>query len=220
VIGRIAMWAAAVVFLAAACMPARSSSQSVGWQVRGASLVGDVDGDGSTDEVAVEDAGSRSCRFRVRARTSRVTLTTPLRLGICAEKPAETWGTARPSVIGLAAIDRQPGLEIVIELGCGAHTCFATVFGFDGRVLREWEVPLETIAYGGSVGTGSRSIDCAGKGIVVGSTLNWRTSSVHRTWYRARGGRLEHIRARKSSSRGARLAPRPFAGCTVVSPGD
>jgi hypothetical protein len=214
--------AVAVCLVSAACMPMPSSSESVVWHVRGASLVGDVDGDGRRDEVAVEDAGPQSCRFRVRARSDQRTLTMPLRLQICEDKPSETWGTAHPSVIALAAIDRLRGLEIVVEEGCGAHTCFATVVGFDGRRLREWDIPFESLSYGGSVGTGARSVDCAAqKGVVISTTLNFSTSSVHRTWFRVRDGRLERIRSSRSDPRRVRLAQnQPFASCTRVGAAD
>jgi hypothetical protein len=219
---RTAVLATAVLSLTA-CMPTGSSeNEAAVWHVRGAELVGDVDGDGRRDEVAVEDAGPRSCRFRVRARSDRRTLTSPLLVQICEEKPSETWHSARPSVKALAAIDRRPGLEIVVEEGCGAHTCFTALVGFDGRRLRHWRVPFESLAYGGSVGTGAHSVDCADeKGIVVSSALDFTTSSLHRTWFRVRDSRLERVRRGRSAAHAANLNQlQPFASCTVVRAGE
>lgn len=212
---RAALAAAVAVCLTSACMPVRSSSQPVGWQVRGAALVGDVDGDGRAEELAIEETGPSSCRLRLRARSARGTFSTPVHLYSCAEKPPQN----HPSVVALAAIDRRPGLEIVVELGCGAHTCMGTIFGVESRRLREWRIPPNVIRYGGSVGTGSHAVDCVNqRGIVVATSFDHRRSLLFRTWHRARGGRLERTSSTKSESTREGLAgtDRPFARCTVV----
>jgi hypothetical protein len=222
VIARLTLMAAALACLTSACMPTGlSSSQPIAWQVRGAELVGDVDGDGRAEQVAVEEAGEQSCRLRLRARGTRKTLVTPIRLDWCADKPPQH----HPSVTGLAAIDRRPGLEIVVELGCGAHTCSATIFGVTDGSLREWQADHKPLAYGGSVGTGAHTVDCAEEeGVVVQSGYDFRRSSMHRTWYRVRDGRLERITS--AGSRRQRPLPRwfnqgrPFASCTVVPAAD
>jgi hypothetical protein len=185
-------------------------------------VTGDVDGDAKADQVAVEDAGSRSCRFRVSARSADETLTAPLKLDICESKPAETWDTDFPFVKGLAAIDLEPGLEIVVEIGHGASRVFATIFGVENGSLREWRLPKNELSYYGSVGTGYSVVDCARqKGLVVLSTQNFSTSSVHRSWYRAERGSLDFVRSSnvKVSSRSLPREfgePQPFPTCTGV----
>jgi hypothetical protein len=215
---------AVTCLLVTGCSFGETSDEASSWTVRGGSLAGDVDGDGKVDRVAVEDAGSRSCRFRVSARSADRMLTAPLNLDICEGKPAETWGTSFPFVKGLAAIDREPGLEIVVELGHGASTEFATIFGVRNGHLRQWRLPEGTLTYYGSVGTGHHVADCARqKGLVVLSTLVFdEPRSVHRTWYRTENGKLERIRSRRiKAPEGRPLSsefrePQPFPTCTAV----
>lgn len=222
--------AAAVVacVLASGCSLGDSPDEAVSWTVRGGSLAGDVDGDGHAEEVAVEDAGPRSCRFRVRARSANGLLAAPLELDVCTSKPAETWGTRFPFVKGLAAIDRHPGLEVVVELGHGASTGFATIFGVERGALREWQLPDHVLSYYGSLGTGHHVVDCARqKGLVILSTLVFRDSSVRRRWFRAENGRLKFIQSRRiKTSEGRRpiysefREPQPFPTCTAVRADD
>lgn len=225
VIPRTSLAATAVAcLLVTGCSLGESSNEASTWTVRGGSLAGDVDGDGKVDRVAVEDAGPRSCRFRLSARSADRMLTVPLNLDICEGKPAETWDTNFPFVKGLAAIDGDPGLEIVVELGHGASTGFATIFGVEEGALREWRLPNRTLSYYGSVGTGHHVVDCARqKGLVVVSTLVFEEPrSVHRSWYRAENGRLDLIRSRKAKAPGGRplssefKEPQPFPTCTAV----
>jgi hypothetical protein len=212
--------------LVAGCSLGASSDEAVKWTERGGSLTGDVDGDGKADQVAVEDAGPRSCRFRVRVRSGEETVTAPLNLEICQSKPAETWDTSFPFVKGLAAIDLEPGLDIVVEIGHGASRVFATILGVEEGGLREWRLPEKELSYYGSVGTGNSVVDCARqKGLVVLSTQDFRTSSVHRRWYRAQGGRLDFVRSSMVDVSGRSLPtefgePQPFPTCTAVRADD
>lgn len=219
---------AVACLLVTGCSLSESSDEASTWTVRGGSLAGDVDGDGKVDRVAVEDAGSRSCRFRLSARSADRMLAVPLNLDICESKPAETRGANFPFVKGLAAIDRELGLEIVVELSHGASTGFATVFGVEQGDLREWRLPNHVLSYYGSVGTGHHVVDCARqKGLVVLSTLVFGDSAVHRSWYRVENGGLDLIRSRKvKTPKGRRPVysefrePQPFPTCTTVRADD
>jgi hypothetical protein len=213
-----------------------SKKKASGWHVRGATVRGDVDGDGKADEVAVEDRGPRSCRFRVRAATAGGVLTARLPLSICEGKPAETYGTALPGIRGLAEIDTDPGLEIVVETHQGASTEFAALFTVrNGRISRV-DLPRpfldDELAFEGSV-THFEVVDCVRPGIVVvsgyGAELGPRVV-YGRSFYRVEGTRFLFLRAgargRLPAERVGELQrypefrePQPFPSCMKVRPG-
>jgi hypothetical protein len=184
------------------------------WRPRGAILRGDVDGDGKLDAVRVEYRARRSCNFRLAAGS----LVARIRPEVCSGKPAE----ADPQVTALAGIDRRPGLEIVVELGRGAHTEFSDLWTVREGRLRRFAGPEPHISYGGSVGTGSHVVDCARQpGVVLMSTrVNRAQASVVRTWYRAEDLRLRRIRSRKTRWPSEKPVtfrefgyPQPFPSC-------
>jgi hypothetical protein len=205
------------------------------WHVRGSTVRGDVDGDGKAEDVAVEDQGPESCRFRIRARADKGEIVGPLELAECAVKPAETFGTALPSVSGLAEIDEEPGLEIVVETHRGASTEFATLFTARRDALEQIELPPpfndDELPFEGSV-THFNVVDCGRPGVVVASGYgaDLRSRVIYgRSFYRVDGTRLRFLRAgargRLSAERVGDLQrypefrePQPFPSCMKVRP--
>lgn len=190
--------AAALVTLVAVGTALAASPSSAEWRARGPALRGDVTGDGKLDMTGIEQKAPRTCRFRLVVRTEAGHLTAPVRPEICDGKPAELYSSPDPHVDVLADVDGRPGLEIVVQLGRGAHTEFADIWAVRSGTLRRFAGHEPHISYGGSAGTGSHFVDCARKpGVVLMSTLVYRRPSrIERTWYRARNLRLERIRGR------------------------
>ena len=197
------------------------------WHVRGATVRGDVDGDGKAEDVAVEDQGPESCRFRVRASGENGEIVGPLELSECAVKPAETYDTDLPSVRGLAEIDKEPGLEIVVETHRGASTEFASVLTVRNDQLKRLALPPpfldDEFAYEGSV-THLEAVDCASAGrgsiVVTGYSPEVAVHSV----YRVEGTALRLVRTRGERSRQGINPipinePQPFPSCMKVRSG-
>lgn len=191
---------------------------SGGWHPRGAALRGDVDGDGSVESVVIEQRG-RSCVFRLMAGS----LHAPVRPSICDGKPSEvTLPGPDPHVEVLADLDGRPGLEIVLQLGHGASTEFADIWTLRDGELRRYAGSEPHIAWGGSTGTGSHYLDCSRKpGVLLLSTQVYvPPSKVIRSWYRARGLRLQRIGRRSIPWPDEKPVPfrefrypQPFATC-------
>jgi hypothetical protein len=183
---------AAVVALGASI--GATGLSSGGWHARGAPLRGDSNGDGSPESVVIEQRG-RSCVFRLVAGS----LTARVRPSTCEGKPSEvTLPGPDPHVEVLADLDGHSGLEIVLQLGHGAHTEFADLWAVRDGKLRRFVGSEPHVSYGGSVGTGSHFVDCARKpGVLLISHRGYRPPArVIRTWYRVRGLRLRKIRTR------------------------
>ena len=136
------------------------------------SLSGDVDGDGTEDEIflAHDDAGGPGCKSFVVVDVAGPEVYT------AAVDPS---GTPRalpePRLKTLADIDGEPGLEIVVDVEMGASTQFAAVFVLDdslerldvkGRGPGPFAAGLareDLFPYGGSVGH-IEGVDCAEDG--------------------------------------------------------
>ena len=211
--------AAALIALAAVTSTvAAGGSESPAWHPRGAALRGDVDGDGSIERVVVEQRG-RSCVFRLVAGS----LKTRVRPSICKDKPSEvTLPGPDPHVDVLADLDGRPGLEIVLQLGHGAHTEFADLWTIRDGELRRYAGPEPHISYGGSVGTGSHYVDCSRKPgvLLIGAQVYRPPPKVIRSWYQAHGLRLQRIGTRSIRWPGGRRVPfrefgypQPFPTC-------
>jgi hypothetical protein len=188
------------------------------WQPRGPALHGDVDGDGQAERVVIEYRGRPSCDFRLIAGS----LVARVRPEICNGKPGELYSGPDPHVAVLVNLDGRPGLEIVVQLGHGAHTEFADLWAIRNRRLRRFAGPEPHLSYGGSVGTGSHVVDCARRpGLVLMSTQVYRPPArVIRRWYRVRALRLRLVRTRSlrwPSDKPVTLrefrSPQPFPSC-------
>jgi hypothetical protein len=214
--------AALVVLAAVGSTLAANGSESPDSRPRGPVLHGDVDGDGRLDLTVVEQRAPRTCRFRLVVRTDDGYLTAPVRPEICQSKPSEVYSGPDPHVDVLADVDGRTGLEIVVQLGHGAHTEFADIWAVRNGRLRRFSGPEPQISYGGSVGTGSRVVDCARRpGVVLMSTLIYQTPSrIVRVWYRTSELRFQRIRTRSIPWRATKSPtyqefsdPQPFPTC-------
>jgi len=136
---------------------------------RSGSLTGDVDGDGSEDEIrlATDEDGSEGCRDFVIVDTGDALHAVGI---LQATLPPEL---NFPQLRTLAQIDGRPGLEVVVDLGVGASTQFAGAFTMGAGRLERLKLTVDVVAggqhlfaYGGSVGHLS-GVDCVdGNGIV------------------------------------------------------
>jgi hypothetical protein len=142
----------------------------------GGSLHGDVDGDGSPDEVslAFDQKAARGCQAFLVVEGADETRV----LAIESFDPA--FGLPQPRLNTLAEVDAVPGREVVVDLVTGASTQFVGLFTMTGgalaRVVVEGdEFPTDDLfPYGGSVGHLEAS-NCAGDaGMVVVSTATPR----------------------------------------------
>lgn len=131
------------------------------------SLTGDIDGDGSEDEVAlaVDEDGSEDCREFVIVDTGDALHA----LGI--EQEGISRDLNLPQLRMLADIDGRAGAEIIVDLVAGASTQFAGVFTMGGGPLERLEIAedvatADLFAYGGSVGH-LDGADCISDGEVV-----------------------------------------------------
>jgi hypothetical protein len=211
--------AAALIALAAVgAALAADSPESPEWRPRGAALRGDVTGDGKPETAVIEYRGRPSCDFRLVVGS----LIARVRPEICKNKPAEGYTGPDPHVAVLAPLDRQPGLEIVVQLGHGAHTEFADIWTVRDGELRRFAGHEPHLSYGGSVGTGSHVVDCARKpGVMLISTRVYDPPArVIRRWYRVRGLRLRPVGSRTVRWPAERAVtfrefgyPQPFPTC-------
>jgi hypothetical protein len=122
---------------------------------------GDVDGDGSADEVRVVrlDGGPPGCRHFLVAETSAGQLVTPT------NDPGVEHSLEEPRIAALVQVDGQGGLEVLVDLERGAATQFLGLFAVWEGALRRVTVqdpfaPGGLLPYGGSAGRLEVS-DCA-----------------------------------------------------------
>jgi hypothetical protein len=133
-------------------------------------------------------------------------------------------------VNGLAALDRRPGLEVVVTVHEGASTAFGQLFRLENDALRRIPIPSffgGDFPYEGSV-THFNVIDCARKrsGLIWISGYGLDDSSHYiqdRTLYRLAGDKLVPVRRERSrpnlqhAGRFPEFAePQPFPHCLVV----
>ena len=119
---------AAVVALVALAPAFGSSTQ---WHPSGGAR-GDAAGDGRTEAVVVEQHDHR-CEFRLVAGSS----TSRVRPAMCRQKPSELIYGSDPHVTALVDIDRQPGLEVVVQdLARGVLVDLADVWTYRDGALR------------------------------------------------------------------------------------
>lgn len=188
-------------------------------------LRGDVDGDGRSEIVwlAVDDRAPTGCQVFLAVGSGSGIRSTPV------VQPELNLALSPPSLIGLAPVDSEPGLEVVVDLVAGASTRFAGLFGIRGGDLTRIEfdgpgtVARDLFAYGGSV-THLDGVDCArprGTLVVTSATPRADRYTVVRRYYRVTGGgsapvprRTEHhVVEPEALNRYPELVSPPFAGC-------
>ena len=163
------------------------------WHHRGKVLRGDVMGDGGPEPVVVEQRAHR-CEFRLVAGSS----SERLRLTICREKPSEVLDGPDPHVAALVDIDRQPGLEVVIQTGHGAYMEFGDIWTYRGGALTRYADREPHLSWGASVGTGAHVVGCGSRpGVVLISDRSFPPRGrIVRHWYRAQNLRLRQFRTK------------------------
>jgi hypothetical protein len=233
------MLGALALLLASAC-PSLGAAGSL--PSAGPALRGDVDGDGRRDRVTIVYAPRApvSCAFLVLARTGGGDRA--VRLDMSGQKssrlPARDqvrW-YSEPSLMALAAVDRQAGLEILVRLWRGASRAGGALLTVRGSRLTPMRLGrLGGWNWGGTVMAQSY-VDCVhgrATGYVaisgeqaVREGTTW-TTTRWRTLFRARGTTFRVVRTR--TRRGLRPGQawrtdipevrggEPFRRCTVVS---
>jgi hypothetical protein len=129
----------------------------------GGTLRGDVDGDGSPDDVSLvfDDTGALGCQAFLVVEGSGEGA------ALAVESFDPAFGLPQPRLNRLAEVDTAPGSEVAVDLVAGASTQFVGLFTMTGGELARVEVegdefPTDDLfPYGGSVGHVDAS-DCAG----------------------------------------------------------
>lgn len=188
-------------------------------------LRGDVDGDGRSEVVwlAVDERAEEGCQLFVAVASGSVVRSLPI------VQPELNLALSPPALDTLAAIDTEPGLEIVVDLVMGASTRFVGVFGMQSGDLTRFRfegpntLPPDLFAYGGSVAH-LDGVDCVRpQGTIVLSSASPRPDryEILRRFYRVTRGsstplppRTErHTVEARSLNRFSELASAPFASC-------
>jgi hypothetical protein len=191
----------------------------------GGSLNGDVDGDGSPDDVslAFDNTGALGCQAFLMVESSGESEVLSI------ESFDRAFGLPQPRLNTVAEVDTAPGSEVAVDLVAGASTQFVGLFTMTGGELARVEVegdefPTDDLfPYGGSVGHVEAS-DCAGApGTIVISTATPRGDDyqVTRRFFRFKGSTP---RVEPSSTERDRVAfedlgrfpeyrSSPFGGC-------
>lgn len=232
------MLGALALLLASAC-PSVSAAGSL--PTVGPTLRGDVDGDGRRDRVTITYAprAPTICGFFTVARTASGDRAS--RLSVHDEKVGRAGDYAKwyrePTVMALVAVDRRPGLEVLVRLWHGASTVGGALVTARGSRLVPMRLGGRRDAqwvWGGGV-IGHSAIDCAygrARGFIVingGWVERDGTFAEWRALYRAEGTTFRLLR------RQVRRNPRPgetwrtdipevgginpFGRCTIVSAG-
>ena len=100
-------------------------------ELTGRRLVGDIDGDGRSDEaaIAVDRRRSMDCRYFLVVKTGTGTKTAPIR-------QSEVQPVLDPPVLdSLVPIDSRPGFEVVVEIWTGASTGSLGMFTLGSKSL-------------------------------------------------------------------------------------
>lgn len=188
-------------------------------------LRGDLDGDGRAETVwlAIDDGAEAGCQVFLTVASGPQLRSVPI------VQPELNLALAPPSVIGMARVDPEPGLEVVVDLVIGASTRFVGLFGMQGEDLTRigfdgpGTLPRDLFAYGGSVAH-IDGVDCArplGTVVVTNATPRAERYTVVRRYYRMSHGGSTLLSQRterrvvppKALNRFSELASPPFAGC-------
>lgn len=116
-------------------------------------LEGDVDGDGTVDEIFLvrSDPSSAECALLLVVRGSAATY------AVSTQDPAGPYSMTEPRLNGIAEIDDDPGVEVLVDVEAGASTQFLGMFTIDDGELVRVRVGGDSglgdlFPYGGSVG--------------------------------------------------------------------
>jgi hypothetical protein len=184
------------------------------------SVCGNVDGRAGDERVGIEIRGGSAAWLVVRFADH----------SIAKRLVSEDLDVEQTFVNGLAALDRRPGLAIVVTVHEGASTAFGQLFRIESDGLRRIPIPGTAggeFAYEGSVGH-FNVIDCVRRrsGLIWVSGYGLDGSSHYiqeRTLYRLVGDKLVPVRhesSRPAVSDAGRFRefaePQPFPHCLVV----
>lgn len=153
-------------------------------------LAGDVDGDGSTDQVrlAVDPRARPGCRAFVVVRTAGGRLVAPIE-----ERDLQT-ALGFPALDSLVGVDDRAGDEIVVRVTAGASTEFAGLFTIvDGELRRvRLDGPHGSLFPSGGSAAHLEASNCGPDGQVVIATATARDGNyvVERRFYLFDGVRL------------------------------
>ncbi|MFN2525095.1 MAG: hypothetical protein ABR505_02355 [Actinomycetota bacterium] len=190
-------------------------------------LTGDVDADGSDDEIALafDTAAGEGCQVFLIVQTSAGTFGTSIaQPGMSVLRRAGI-----PRLARAAEIDNRAGAEVVVDLIAGASTVHAAIFSMGSGALErlriEGDAPEtdDLFPYGGSVGHIEAS-DCAGVGRIIVSVAVPRGRNsylVTRRFYKTEGSSLEpaeeeqHGVAARQLNRFPEYETSPFGSCPL-----
>lgn len=186
----------AVVVATTAAAPLKTAAQ------------GDVDGDGTPDEIAV-DAG---LAVTLSGSGKRVT-------------SAFETDTA-PQRAGSEDVDRDGRAEVFLRTGQGSSTTFLTPFRYDGRTFAPLTLAGKQVKLGiGGTATHGDGFSCAEPGTLVvrsASSDDGTTFTVTTTTYRVDGHRLVQSRRTTAQAQGRddpRVAEAYLVDCRSVGEG-
>ena len=183
---------------------------------------GDVDGQGGPDPIFVvaDEQGAPGCAGFVVVDLG----SGPVSAAVSFPEIDPRFGF--PSFASTAAINDQPGEEIVINVMAGASTRFVSVYTFDGTALVEVSfenaVGDETagvFGFGGSVGH-VEAVDCVADGRVVVSsaTPKGRRYALNRLFLDPLGSVWSAVGAERSTGSLRQVTKRPeFAGSPFLN---
>ena len=170
----------AVPLLLAGCTEASTPASSPAPRAPSASpadsprpaVPGDVDGDGTVDEVGV----------------SATTVTVSLSSGGRVVAPVVGSDVPQPAVSGLFDVDDDGRAEVFVETARGASTAFVQMFRYDGKALYEvtYDGGHQRFGIGGSV-THGEGFSCPGDGRLLvhrAETFNGTAYTVRTRVYR------------------------------------
>ena len=188
-------------------------------------LRGDIDGDGRSEVIwlAVDPRAKAGCQVFLAAGSG------PVVHSLAIVQPELNLELSPPALNALAAIDTEPGLEVVVDLVMGASTRFVGLFGMHSGALERVRfdgpstLPPDLIPYGGSVAH-LDGVDCVRpQGTIVMSSASPTAEryAIRRRFYRVTPGRstllplrTEHHTVKAGAlNRFPELASPPFAGC-------
>lgn len=177
--------------------PACAEEVAEGERLEG-SAEGDVDGDGTVDEVFLvrSDSADPDCRnlLVVEGRGTTYIAST--------DDPEMPSALPQPRINHLAYVDDDPGAEIVVDLQAGASTQFVGLFKVaDGALVRvrtgDRGLMGDLFPYGGSVGhieASNCSEDDESHVVIAVATPRGPRYVVERTYYRIDGAELVEVR--------------------------
>jgi hypothetical protein len=140
----------------------------------GGELTGDVDGDDQPDSVnlSFDEEGKVGCQAFLVAEVGDTSVVAPI------WEVGSQGGLPRPRLHGIAEINGDEGLEILVDEVAGASTQFVAVYTYDEGSIEKIEprgVPDGLFAYGGSVGHIEAAGCAQGGDIVVSQALPGET---------------------------------------------